>query len=92
MLRLIDADDLLKTIEKKTYPVRYDFGFGSEEFGMTITGIKQVLCEIPTADPFRDISGLEERLRNIRGIGSAKAALIMNEIKTCLRGGESEDQ
>ena len=48
MARLIDADELMKSIEDNSYPVLQKNG--SVEKGMTITGIKQCIEEQPTVD------------------------------------------
>lgn len=42
-MRLIDADFLMKYIEKHSYPVKH--GTNNVEKGMTITGIEQCICE-----------------------------------------------
>lgn len=46
-MKLIDADALLKTIEKHCYQVWYDRT--SIEKGMTLTGIRQAINEQPEA-------------------------------------------
>lgn len=42
-MRLIDTDFLMKHIAKHSYPVRH--GTNNVEKGMTITGIKECVCE-----------------------------------------------
>lgn len=42
-MKLINADFLMKHIAKHSYPVRH--GTNNVEKGMTITGIKECICE-----------------------------------------------
>lgn len=49
MSNLIDIQAAIEAFEMNCYPIRYDHN--SIEKGMTITGIKQVLDELPPAQP-----------------------------------------
>lgn len=40
--------------------------------------------EAKPANPFTDLTGLEERVKNLRGIGGAKAVLVVEEVKKYL--------
>lgn len=40
--------------------------------------------EAKLANPFTDLTGLEERVKNLRGIGGAKAVLVVEEVKKYL--------
>ena len=47
---LISRQAAIDALVKHSYLIRYDFGFTSIENGMTITGIKQALSELPSAE------------------------------------------
>lgn len=47
---MISRQAAIEACENNSYPVRYDFNYSSAEKGMTLTGIKQVLTELPPAE------------------------------------------
>lgn len=40
--------------------------------------------EVAPSNPFTDLTGLEDKLKNLRGVGGAKAVLIVDEVKKYL--------
>lgn len=46
----ISRQAAIDALVNHSYPVRYDFGFTSIENGMTVTGIRQALSELPTIE------------------------------------------
>ena len=73
---LISRQAAIDALVKHSYLIRYDFGFTSIENGMTITGIKQALSELPSAErhahwvAHRYTGGLYFRCSNCRNDGS----------------------
>lgn len=45
MKRLVDADRLMEQIKMHCYLVKYDYGYTSVEYGMTLSGIAQCIKE-----------------------------------------------
>ena len=49
-MRAIDADELMERLIIDSYIVEHDHGYKSKDYGMTLSGIKQVIHELPTIE------------------------------------------